>query len=216
MMLKYPRIKNLFGSQDSRNDLYLSKEETETLLQQELLIQEKLDGANVGIFFDADKIKFITRGGLLESKKTPEQFKYLKNWTYGRYDILREILEGKYILFGEWLYFTHTIFYNKLPSYFIAFDLYDIEKQKFLAYHKLKEIIGDHVTVAPVIFRGVIKNMKNLNKLLKRKSFFGEEIIEGVILREEEGDYLIKIYKYKRKSFKPGEQFGKRINLLRA
>ena len=213
-MLKYPRIKHLFGSQGSRDDLFLSKEETEILLRKPLVVQEKLDGANVGLFFEGDELKFLSRGGLIEDKKTPEQFKYLKMWAYERYMVLKEILNNRYILFGEWLYFTHTIFYNKLPSYFIAFDLYDKESEKFLSYNKIIKILGNKIPVVPLIWEGIIGSIEKLDEFLERKSLYGEEKIEGVVLREENKEYLIERYKYKRKAFKPGLNFGKKHNIL--
>lgn len=38
-----------------------------------------------------------------------------------------------YILYGEWLQITHTVLYDALPDWFIAFDLYDIQSARFLS-----------------------------------------------------------------------------------
>ena len=43
-------------------------------------------------------------------------------------DSLYEILDQDTILFGEWLYAKHSISYNNLPDYFLAFDLYNKKK----------------------------------------------------------------------------------------
>jgi hypothetical protein len=35
------------------------------------------------------------------------------------------------ILFGEWLAAEHTVCYDNLPDWFLAFDIYDVASQKF-------------------------------------------------------------------------------------
>ena len=39
--------------------------------------------------------------------------------------MLFEILSEKFILFGEWCYAQHSIFYDRLPDWFLGFDIYD-------------------------------------------------------------------------------------------
>jgi hypothetical protein len=39
----------------------------------------------------------------------------------------------RFILFGEWVYAKHSIHYSKLPAYFIAFDIFDLQNQSFLS-----------------------------------------------------------------------------------
>ena len=36
------------------------------------------------------------------------------------------------VLFGEWMCVKHTVAYDKLPDWFIAFDILDMDEGKFL------------------------------------------------------------------------------------
>ena len=36
------------------------------------------------------------------------------------------------VLYGEWLYARHTVVYDKLPDWFLAFDVFDSRKGKFM------------------------------------------------------------------------------------
>ena len=35
-------------------------------------------------------------------------------------------------MYGEWLYAKHSIYYDKLPHYFLEFDIFDREQKIFL------------------------------------------------------------------------------------
>ena len=50
--IKYPRTPHLFGSEGTDDDKYLDeKESTDFLADTSLIVEEKIDGANVGIHF---------------------------------------------------------------------------------------------------------------------------------------------------------------------
>jgi hypothetical protein len=49
------------------------------------------------------------------------------------------ILEpGRHILFGEWCRAQHSVFYSRLPDYFLAFDIWD----RYELYHYLPFMNG--------------------------------------------------------------------------
>ena len=53
---------------------------------------------------------------------------------------------------GEWCSTKHSIKYNQLPGYFIAFDLYDRLEEKFYSRKRLHELLyGSAIPCAPVI-----------------------------------------------------------------
>ena len=62
---------------------------------------------------------------------THEQFKKLGHWVDQHRAELYAVLHRdnrfaeRYILFGEWLFATHSIPYTRLPDRFMAYDLYD-------------------------------------------------------------------------------------------
>ena len=55
------------------------------------------------------------------------QFATLNTWIAAHKTELCRVLEPRrHILFGEWLRARHSVFYNRLPDYFLAFDIYDL------------------------------------------------------------------------------------------
>jgi len=115
------------------------------------------------------------------------------------------------LLLGEWCVAKHSIKYDRLPGYFIAFDLYDRLEQKFYSRERFHEILyNSRIPCAPVIakktfgpysdsvFQSIKDNcMKETNpfwseiqKLLNTKSRFatGGTFVEGVVLRIEDSD----------------------------
>ncbi len=61
-----------------------------------------------------------------------EQWKKLEEWIDQRQSRLFDVLLDQYILFGEWCYATHSVYYGRLSDYFIGFDVYDKETSRFL------------------------------------------------------------------------------------
>ena len=52
----------------------------------------------------------------------------------------------RHILFGEWLYAKHSIHYAQLPSYFIAFDMFDRKENKFYSRRERNKLL-DQTTI---------------------------------------------------------------------
>ena len=146
-LFKFPRTRHLFdagGSAISRDDLLMDNAEERSFYttrqqQQPILIavEEKVDGANLGISIGLDmQIRVQNRSHYVNSK-THRQFSTLDSWISQHSGALFDILEpGKHVLFGEWLYAKHSIPYTKLPGYFMAFDLYDREVNKFYSWRE--------------------------------------------------------------------------------
>ena len=43
-----------------------------------------------------------------------------------------EVLGTRYVMYDEWVYAKHTVFYDKLPHYFLEFDVLDRQTGRFL------------------------------------------------------------------------------------
>lgn len=182
---KYPRTKHLinFGSV-SRDDLIFSKEKCKDFLDNVLFIEEKLDGANIGIRINKDyKIIVQNRSHYVDSSYHP-QFKLLDKWISEHSGDLFDILEiENEILFGEWLYMCHSIHYTKLPDYFIAFDIFNSKSNKFLSRNKLEDRLkGTNIKIIPLLSKKKVTRTE-LIELLKIKSAYYDGFVEGLYLR---------------------------------
>src|SRR5581483_859523 len=98
-----------------------------------LVVEEKVDGANAGVSFDEDgALRLQSRGHFLRGGGDERQFSVFKAWANARAHALRPVLGARYVLYGEWLYAKHTVFYDALPHFFLEFDVLDTRENVFL------------------------------------------------------------------------------------
>ena len=159
---KYPRTPHLAGSTGTSDDKKLGAEDTQkTLSDPTLVVEEKIDGTNVGIHFSDDgEIVLQCRGHLITEGMHPQYYLF-KQWAVVKRNILEERLERQYILFGEWVYARHSIFYRKLTHYFFEFDIYDKEAEAFLDLQQRLTLLEDTgIETVPVLHTGILKRKK--------------------------------------------------------
>lgn len=131
--IKYPRTPHLFGSKGTDDDKHLGRKESELFIADpSLIVEEKLDGTNVGIHFNSrDRMVLQCRGHEITEGMHP-QYDLFKQWTAMKRPVLEAMLERRFILYGEWLYAKHSVHYRRLPHYFFEFDIYDKDTSQFL------------------------------------------------------------------------------------
>src|SRR5881296_3222083 len=97
---KYPRTPHLFGSRGTDDDKRLGQGESlEFIADSSLIVEEKLDGTNVGIHFtSAGRMVLQCRGHEITQGMHP-QYDLFKQWTAVKRGIIEERLEDCYILF---------------------------------------------------------------------------------------------------------------------
>ena len=120
---KFPSTPHLalLGDVDIRGDKVMSEPERDAFLGHKLVVEEKVDGANLGISFDSNgNIHAQNRGAYLTLPGLG-QWKKLLEWLSPKEDMLFDHLIDRYILFGEWCYAQHSVFYNRLPDWFLGF-----------------------------------------------------------------------------------------------
>lgn len=188
---KFPRTPHLAVLADSviRDDKVMSESEREMFLHHELVVEEKVDGANLGISFDGEAhIRCQNRGAYLQYPFTG-QWKKLSEWLIPKTDILFEKLTDRYILFGEWCYARHSVFYGRLPDWFLGFDLFDKGSLKFLSCPRRDAVFLDiNISGIPVIKKGRF-TLPTLERTLSI-SRLSDNPAEGIYLRFDQGDWL--------------------------
>jgi atypical dual specificity phosphatase len=133
---KFPRTHHLFEVEKgrmARDDLLMDKKDGEPFYQNVITVEEKIDGSNLGLSLDPDtlKVRAQNRSHFVTSQ-SHSQFRTLDAWI-DEHPMLYNVLHPHYILFGEWMAAKHSIFYNRLPGTFIAFDIYDMKNQRYLS-----------------------------------------------------------------------------------
>lgn len=155
---KYPRIRHLPGSARHGDDDRLPWAALADIVGRSVVITEKLDGANAGLSFLADgSLQLQSRGHVLTGGARERHFALFKAWAQAHADALRERLADRYVLYGEWLYARHTVFYDALPHYFIVFDGLDRSTERFLSRAARDRLLeGLPVVTAPQLFAGTL------------------------------------------------------------
>lgn len=155
MIHKYPRTPHLQGSGIQPGD-EPAVVDFEHLKGRYLVVEEKLDGANSGLSFDQDgSLRLQSRGHFLDGGPREKHFALFKTWANVHRGPLWERLGRRYLMYGEWLYAKHTIFYDRLPHYFCEFDVYDRESELFLDTASRRELLENLPVVSvPVLYQG--------------------------------------------------------------
>lgn len=183
-----------------REDKVFTAAQQREFLSHEILVEEKLDGANLGISFDRyGSLQAQNRGNYLQLPSSG-QWQLLHDWLNSRCDLLRKFLGTRYILFGEWCYATHSIFYDRLPDWFLGFDLFDTESRRFVSSSTRRNMFAQlEIQAVPAIAIGRF-TLDEVVGLLQ-DSAFGTKPAEGLYLRRDEGAWLLQRAKIVRAGF---------------
>lgn len=179
------------GNGTPRDDKVLSLNEVESLLSAEVVIEEKLDGANLGISIGPDgDIRAQNRGQYLQLP-TKGQFKELNAWLKLRTDALFDVLGDDLIIFGEWCAARHSLDYDCLPDWLLIFDVYDRITKKFWSTTRRNKLADQlALPVVPQIRNGNV-TLNTLKALLQSQpSSFRNGPLEGVVIRRESDNWL--------------------------
>jgi hypothetical protein len=176
-----------------------------------LIVEEKLDGTNIGIHFAGNgRMVLQCRGHEITEGMHP-QYDLFKQWTAVKSAVLEDMLSDRFILFGEWLYARHSIHYRALPHYFFEFDIYDKQQTCFLTLaQRLAMLEGRGIQTVPVVHQGALKQ-KALFDLIGDSAFAAafenpvtgktDARMEGLYLRTEANDRVSRRAKVVRPEF---------------
>jgi hypothetical protein len=200
-ILKFPRTPHLHGSSLQPGDEDVPIVAPRDLQGHQLVIEEKVDGANSGISF-ASKGSLIlrSRGHVLSGGPRERQFDLFKRWANHHRGALWKALQTRYVMYGEWLYARHTIAYDELPHYFLEFDLLDRQTGTFLDTERRRAILkGLPIVSVPVLATGRIDRFESL---LGPSLCASAEPMEGLYIKWEQDGEVLGRYKYIRNSFR--------------
>ena len=185
LIIKYPRTPHIQGSRLQPGDEDLRQRPFSEIAGRHVVLEEKIDGANCAISFTQDgELRLQSRGHFLTGGYRERHYDLLKQWAIVHQNTFHAVLGHHYIMYGEWMYAKHSIYYDRLPHYFMEFDVLDRETGKFLdtpSRHKLLEVLP--VCHVPVLASGVFKDMADILQYLGDSNYITDEHIAHV--REE-------------------------------
>ena len=217
---KFPRTRHLLNiGAATRDDLILSPSDLSAFLDCSggvtITIEEKVDGANMGISIDTETLVFrVQNRSHYINSKSHEQFKKLDAWLERNAESLRAIIEpGRTVLFGEWMFAQHSVAYSKLPDTFLVFDFYDLKLDKFLSRDKISDKLkGTSLHQVPVIepLRSPLSMESLVGLAVATRSQFYDGLVEGIYVRRERDGFTVDRAKIVRKDFIAGnDHWGK-------
>jgi hypothetical protein len=156
--IKYPRTPHLRGSRLQDGDHDLEQVDLAGLSGGALVWEEKVDGANAAFSFTAAGAPQLqSRGHVLQGGAREGQFSLFKAWVETHQDAFRQAIGTRYIAFGEWCYAKHTVFYDRLPHYFLEFDVFDRDMGRYLSTPARRRLLaGAPIAPVPVVHKGAV------------------------------------------------------------
>ena len=140
---KYARTHHLQGSRLQVGDEDLDAVPMSELEGRYVVVEEKMDGANCAASFDCDfALQLQSRGHFLTGGARERQFDLFKQWASATANRLLDVLTDRYVMYGEWMYAKHTIYYDALPHYFMEFDVLDTTTGEFLDTPRRAELLS--------------------------------------------------------------------------
>lgn len=162
--IKYPKTWHLPWSNLLKDDRLMPNDDCFTGKQ--VVVTLKMDGENTSMYNDHIHARS------LDSNNHPS-----RNWVKGLWGQMRYMIPENMRICGENMYALHTVPYSDLPSYFLAFSVWEdticLDWDKTLEF---LEPLGLHTV--PVIYEGVY-DAKKIQDLFKEY----ETTNEGYVVR---------------------------------
>jgi len=157
---------------------HLAKRAEELLFKGPVKIFEKVDGANCGIVKSNNQVSLQKKGDLIDDSHP--QFSFFQNqWFWDNKDKIYK-LPDEIVVYGELLRCVHTIYYDRLPDWFLVFDIFDLKQNRYLDWDEVINIckkVG--LSTVPLISMGKIKKD---DLVIPVKSRFGD-MAEGIVVK---------------------------------
>jgi len=229
-IIKYPRTPHIEGSRLQPGDEDLSQIPFDNIAGRHIVIEEKIDGANTALSFNPEgELLLQSRGHYLTGGYRERHYNMFKQWAGVHRDAMWNVLGCRYVMYGEWMYAKHSIYYDALPHYFMEFDILDRETDRFLDTHARHALTAElPICSVPVLAEGEFRRMDDVLKYLGDSRFItGNHIanlrcaaekegldpdricretdasmtMEGLYIKVEEGGQVVQRVKYVRRSF---------------
>ena len=212
---EYPRTPHVpYKPNMSADDVLASNHESDLIFKSDRVsVTEKVDGANCGMaLYEGEAVirnhTHILSKGFVKDTPAKKQFASIWGWFYEnkkKFVALNDAL-GPVSVYGEWLIAQHGLEYDRLPSYFMAFDLYNYEQHQFVATDLARKFLTEiGFNVVPELFFGKIENYEQLETLANQPSLLTTKgNREGVYLKINDDRWVTHRFKMVRSDFVQG------------
>lgn len=201
---RFPHTPHLawLGKGAPRDDKVLAPAEVAALLANEVVVEEKLDGANLGVSLASDGGLQVQNRGQYLMPPFSGQFSRLPSWLAMHEGGLVSVLKPGLILFGEWCAARHSLYYDNLPDLWLLFDVYDRDSGRFWSVERRDTLAATAgLRCVPRLARGHFRLDQLKRMVATERSRCGTGPLEGVVVRQDAGDWSIARAKLVRSEF---------------
>lgn len=149
-----------------------------------IIVQEKLDGSNVGIARIDGMLYPLTRAGYVADTSPYEQHWRFGQWVYANQDRFMAFLKDGERLCGEWLLQAHGTRYELPHEPFVAFDL--MRGSERLPYEEFTQRVEGAELVQPkLLHKGGPFSLEQMLKAIESSGHGAIDPVEGAVWRVE-------------------------------
>ncbi len=215
---EYPRIPHLDKSISNmtHDDIQL---ESDVEFPITCWVQEKVDGANCGMSWTSGPVlrnrNHILKKGYIE-KETPAklQFRPAWNWLHEHGSDIRKVSDvcmSNITIYGEWLIAQHSISYDRLPDWFLAYDIYSVEDAKYLAPNIVENLLSKTSIKYIKSHKVTFNNINEIVEWSEKPSEYRNGIREGIVIKLSDDKFVTKTFKVVNRFFTRREDFNKEL-----
>lgn len=184
VLIRYPRTPHIEGSGLSSGDEDMEVIKFSELRGKFLVVECKMDGASTGISFDDNcELMLQCRGHYLLGNGDWPEFDQFKVWGNTWKDYLFDVLDTRYIMYGEWMPAFHSVYYDLLPHFFMEFDIYDKQTGIFLSTERrnaMTERFPMDVESVRVLDAKIYHDPREMLSLIGRSAFISDSAYEDL------------------------------------
>ena len=114
-------------------------------------------------------------------------------------------------VYGEWCYAKHSIYYDKLPDLFVAYDIYIPEDDEWLSPDKFEsEMLQTNIH----FIKPELKTFNNMSEIVaesEKPSKYRNGIREGIVIKLSDDRKVTGSFKIVNKFFERREDFNEEL-----
>ena len=185
----------------------------------ECFVQEKVDGANMGVSWSDGPIlrnrKHILKKGYIKTDTPAKiQFRSAWNWLHKHENDIKKVMKwchSPITIYGEWMFAKHSIFYDKLPDLFLAYDIWCVDDQNFLSPDVVSEIL-DRTSIQYIKSEKLTLNsIQDIIQLSEKESDYRNGIREGIVIKTKDGRWVDDCFKVVNRYFERRSDFNEEL-----
>ena len=194
----YGSIAHLPNSRMGAGDHYCNKGQAQIATEKArdkhdlIIVQEKLDGSNVGVARIDGAIYPLSRAGYLADTSKYRQHWEFSRWVYANQNRFLAVLQDGERLVGEWVMQAHGTRYELKHEPFVAFDLMRGIERTVYSEFVSRVALGEFITPY-LIHSGSPISVEDVLRKLNDYGFHGAlDTVEGAVWRVERNELINK------------------------